>query len=140
MNSPNINRKLIPMTPTLRLFTLFFLFSFSLSVMAQEQAVAPELLGSWSFSLEDPQTGAIYDGSCLIAPKGKVTTATITMEMGGIETSPLQPTEDGKYKTDMTIDGYLIDILFRLDGDKLIGNIITDQFTFPIEMKRKEEK
>lgn len=128
------------MTKKLRLFSMLFLFSFSLSLMAQEQGVATELLGTWTFSLEDPQTGAIHDGSCLITQKGEETTAIITMEMGSIATSPLRPTEDGKYKTDMTIDGYLIDIVLRKSGEKLISDIITDQFTFPIEMKRKEEK
>lgn len=109
-----------------------------MTVFAQEQKVPKEMLGKWSYVLENPNTGESYDCSCTIAEADNQVKALMQMgDQPGISSTAFRPNANGKFYADMTIEGYPLTLVFLLeDADNITCSVETDSFEFPIEMKR----
>lgn len=125
------------MKTTVKIVCAILFMACSVSLFAQEKTVPKEILGKWSYVLENPNTGESYDGLCTISEKDNQVKA--LMQMGdnpGVSSSVFRPNANGKFYADMDLDGYGFTLAFELEGDKITCTVETDSFEFPIEMTR----
>jgi hypothetical protein len=115
---------------------MFCLFCLSLS--AQLQDVPLEMLGKWTYTFEDPQSGGPVTGFCTIKQNEGVTTADFELEYGNSSTSAFRPNENGKFYADMEVQSYPISVSFKLEGDLILCDLDAGSFVLPLEMKKVE--
>jgi hypothetical protein len=126
------------MKTVIRLFTACMLCVCCLSLSAQQKEVPKEILGKWSYTFEDPQTGQPSTGLCTIKQDGETTTAIFELDYGTITTTPLRPNDNGKFYADMEVQGYPLFVTFALIDNNLSCNVSADSFDIPVQMKRTE--
>jgi hypothetical protein len=114
------------------------LYACCFSLSAQQKEVPKEILGKWSYSFEDPQTGQPSAGLCTIKQDGKITTATFELDYGTITTTPLRPNDNGKFYANMEVQGSPLLVVFALIDKNLSCNVSADSFEIPVLMKRVE--
>lgn len=125
-------RNIVKITSVLLFLTV------SIGLFAQEKSIPKEILGKWGFTLENPDTGETYKGSCNFQEKDSQVKATLQIgNEAGVTSTALRPNDNGKFYADMTVEGYLLYLAFALSGDKVTCTVDTGSFDFPIQMTRE---
>ncbi|MDR2118370.1 MAG: hypothetical protein LBP25_02380 [Tannerellaceae bacterium] len=112
------------------------LCTFTLS--AQQKDIPKEMLGKWTYTYEDPQSGQSSVGTCTLTQDGATVKATFELDYGTIVTTALRPNENGKYYADMEVQSYPLSVAFKPNGETLQCDILADSFDFTVQMKRAE--
>ncbi|MDR1645514.1 MAG: hypothetical protein LBS05_06810 [Tannerellaceae bacterium] len=96
-----------------------------------------KLAGEWSYSMPDMMGGGDpISGTCKIATVNGETKATLSNPMGEVTSSALK-LENGKYAGTLDIPDFELKVVFYLNGDKLMQELISDFGEMPaIEMTR----
>lgn len=125
------------MKTTVKIVCAIFLLACSMSSYAQDKTVPKEILGKWSFVMENPETGEKFDGICTVSEKDNQVKAHMQVgDGGGMTSTAFRPNENGKFYADMEYDGYPLYLSFALDGDKMTCTVDVGSFDFPINMTR----
>ncbi|GAB6395007.1 MAG: hypothetical protein MdMp024_1319 [Bacteroidales bacterium] len=129
------------MKTMVRLIYVVTLLVFSLSLSAQKKEVPKEMLGSWSYSMEDPQSGQMLDGTCTIKQNKGETKAYIHSGPYIFETTAFRPNDNGKFYADAETHGNPLTLSFYLiDKTTLSCEADAGSFVIPVEMKKAEKK
>ncbi|MDR2809053.1 MAG: hypothetical protein LBB84_00640 [Tannerellaceae bacterium] len=128
------------MKTMIRFSAICVLFACCFSLSAQQQKEVPkEMLGKWSYTFEDPQSGQPSTGFCTIKQEEGNTTAVFELDYYGVTTStPFRPNDNGKFYADMDVQGYPLSLAFAFVDKNLSCNISADSFDFTVQMKRVE--
>jgi hypothetical protein len=128
------------MKTIIRLSAACILCAWCFSLQAQQKDVPKEMIGKWSYSFEDPQSGQISTGFCTIQQEKKSTTAIFDLDYyGTITTTPFRPNENGKFYADIEVQGYPITVAFNLIDKNLTCDMISDAFELAVQLKKVEE-
>lgn len=126
------------MKTIIRFLSACILCACCFSLSAQQKEVPKGMLGKWSYTFEDPQTGQPSEGICTVIQEGETTTATFELDYGTITSTPLRPNDNGKFYADMEVQGYPLYVAFELIDNNLSCNVSADAFDIPVQMKRVE--
>ncbi len=126
------------MKTTIRVFCTICCLVLCVSLSAQEKKAFPkEMMGKWSYSIENPESGEVMKGICTIAQKDDATKATFDMGQGGADTTPFRVNDNGKFYADLDIQGYVLGVTFTIVEGKLSCEMDAGGFIIPIELKKE---
>jgi hypothetical protein len=126
------------MKTIIRLFAACLLCACSFSLSAQQKEIPQSLIGKWSYTFEDPQTGQPSSGFCIIKQEGENTVAVFETDYGTATTTPFRPNNNGKFYADMELQGYPIYVAFKRTETAVSCDMTADSFEFTVQMKRVE--
>lgn len=127
------------MKTTVRLLSALIFLTMSISLFAQEKTVPKEVLGTWNYVMENPQSGETYNGVCTITTKGADTRALFKIgDEEASETTPFRVNDNGKFYCDVVIQGYDFGVCFEQKGETLNCELDISGFVIPLEMKKAQ--
>jgi len=109
---------------------LLMLSLFSLNLAAQNEAGIQQYAGNWSFTVQDAPYG--YEGGTAVLKviEGKLT-GEFKLGEQTLKVNEFKSTETG-YSTQITVDGYPVDIRLTFKDSKLQGTAEVDNMNMPI--------
>ncbi len=125
------------MKTTIRVFCTLCMLVLCVSLSAQEKKVPQEMFGKWNCSIENPQTGDIMKGTCVVDEKDNVVKATFDMGWGEASSSAFRPNDNGKFYADFDVQDFTLGLCFFMKADKLVCEMDAGGYLIPLEMTKE---